>query len=493
MNLKKLALFFTIMASLIFTMTISASAEFTDIDSENTALVEAVDALSEKGVIKGITQTQFGPGQPVTREEMAVFIYRMQKKGTLAKNNSSSPFKDVQNSSNLATITWAYYNGYINGISETEFNPNGPVSLADCYAMLVRMLGYEKKLPINYPDGYITIAEEIGLSENINKNADDELSRGDVAIILNNVLNKKVHPLDDKKILFIGNSHTYYGATVKTINWTVDEPMILRRFGDTGLFYKMCRQNGANITVDNWSWSGHSLADMFSGNCQNNGRHPGYDHLADLRQYSDMNYDYVVIQPQSRVEDINTHKEEIKCIFDIFREVNPDVEFIYSICPIFYTRSDELDKAFTDAIDKIADEFDLKVANWGKLIADMMSGVAIVENSTQEYVYNSFIVSKSASDGYHPNILSGYIQTQMIYSILSGEEAFGEDYALYADKALVEKILKDNYTYDNISDADSETKLKGDDLTNFPEIFKSKADMAGIQKLIDEYLKADNK
>ena len=53
-------------------------------------------------------------------------------------------------------------------------------------------------------------------------------------------------------------------------------------------------------------------------------------------------------------------------------------------------------------------------------------------------------------------------------------------------------VLRDYYTYDNISPAESETKLTGDDLTNFPEVFASKADMTGIQKLIDEYLK-DNK
>ena len=35
---------------------------------------------------------------------------------------------------------------------------------------------------------------------------------------------------------------------------------------------------------------------------------------------------------------------------DIFRENNPDVKFVYSICPRFYTRADALDKIFTDNI-----------------------------------------------------------------------------------------------------------------------------------------------
>ena len=51
-------------------------------------------------------------------------------------------------------------------------------------------------------------------------------------------------------------------------------------------------------------------------------------------------------------------------------------------------------------------------------------------------------------------------------------------------------VLKNYYKYDNLSPAESETKLTGDDLTNFPEIFASKTEMEGIQKLIDEYIQA---
>jgi hypothetical protein len=319
--------------------------------------------------------------------------------------------------------------------------------------------------------------------------------------ILYNAVTPRVydHILDGKKILFIGNSYTYYGHLVETRTWDVKNiKSLLNRFNDKeGGFYQLCKQNGADISITNWSWSGHSLKDMFSGNCQNKDRHPGYDHLADLRKYTDMVYDYVVIQPQSRVADIKEHEEEIKYICDIFREKNSDVKFVYSICPRFYTRADALDKIFTDNIYAIADKYDLMVANWGKLIADILSGEATVENSTEKYTNNTFIVSKSEADGYHPNTLTGYITTQMIYSLITGEEAVGEDYTFYTDASLgsffnLEKVLKNYYTYDNISPAESENKLTGDDLTNFPEIFASKTDMAGIQKLIDEYINANN-
>lgn len=501
MKIKNTILVFTVIISVVFTMFITANASFADIKSENSALSKAVDVLVSKGITKGMTQTEFGIDELVTREQMAGLIYHMQN-GTdaIVDGENTTNFADVDNPEFYSAISWASENGIIKGISETEFNPKAPVTLRDCYTMLVRMFGYEKKAPLSYPQSYISIAENIGLSQNINKSSyTDELTRGDVAIILNNALNKKPHALDGKKILLIGNSYTYYGCTGLSWGYDVEDIETMKlRFEDPGYLYQLCRINGADATVANWSWSGHSLADMFSGNCQNNKGHNGHDHLADLRKYSDMNYDYVVIQPQSRVTDIEEHRGQIKYITDVFREVNPNVEFVYSICPMFYTRADEVDKAYTDVLYSIADEYGLKVANWGKLVADILSGKATVENATQDYTKNTFIVSKSETDGYHPNLLMGYVSTQMIYSIITGEDAFGQDTSFCLDGNLHIWFDPDfifnkqkYYKYDNISPNDSETKLFGDELTNFPEVFNSQEDMLGIQKLIDEYIKAE--
>ena len=497
-----------ILSAILACHMILSAASFTAFAEENTEVVEktalekAITNLEELGIAKGITEDDFGEELKVSREQMAAFIYRLKNNGASLENaENTTSFSDLKDPTFFGMIAWANNEGIIKGISETAFNPAGGITLQDCYTMVVRTLGYKN---LAYPDGYIIKAKEKGLSANISKaiGNSDYLTRGDVAIILYNAVTPPVvdHALDGKKILFIGNSFTYYGHMVQSRHWDVNkkEEAILARFNDElGGFYQLCKQNGADISVTNWAWSGHSLKDTFSGNCQNKDRHPGYDHLADLKKYTDMYYDYVVIQPQSRVSDVAEHKNEIKYICDVFREVNPNVEFVYSICPRFYTRADEIDKAFTDSIDGIADEYELKVANWGKLIADILSGEATVENSMQVYTNNTFIVSKSEADGYHPNTLTGYITTQMIYSLITGEEAVGEDYTFYTDASLggkfnLDTVLETYYTYDNISPAESETKLTGDDLTNFPEIFASKTEMEGIQKLIDKYVKAYN-
>ena len=467
-------------------------ASFADIDAANAPLANAVDFLLESGITKGVIETEFGANQNVTRQQMAAFIYRAKNNGESPEGgDNTTPFTDLDDPTFYAMISWANESGIIKGVSATEFNPKGGIILQDAYTMLVRALGYEDNFA--YPDDYISKAAEIGLGKNIDSSLTSQLSRGEVAIVLHNAFGKKSnHMLNGKKIIFIGNSFTYYGKTVIDAWNNVDEEVMLTRFDDKCYFYQLCAQNGASVTVTNWTWGGHTLGDTFGGSCSADRGHDGHDHLADLKRLCDMNYDYVVIQPGSGDTDA-TALEWIKKIQKMFRDVNPDVEFVYNIHPRYYLRASDNDKLLVAAIDSTVKECGLTLANWGVIVSDIISGAAKVENATQEYSKNSFIISKSKTDGYHPNMLSGYITTQVVYSAVTGEKALGEDYSFCTDASVhdkfsVQEFLDKYYTYDNLSDEKSETKLTGDDLTNFPEVFASPADMAGIQKLIDAYL-----
>ncbi len=501
MKFKKTILIFGVMISILFTSFIGVNAEFTDINSEDSVLAKAVDVITAKGITKGISDTEFGTEEMVTREQMAAFVYRMVNDGaSLEGGENETAFTDLDDPTFYAMISLANKEGVIKGVSETQFNPKGNITLQDCYTIVLRALGHKN---LAYPDGFITKAKEKGLTANISESIENDefLTRGDVAIILHNAISlDKDHVLDGKKVLFIGNSYTYYGNMVQTYTWDIkNEEMLHHRFKyELGGFYRLCQQNGANVSVTNWTYGSHTLQDLFGGGCFDKNRHPGYDHLADLRKYTDMNFDYVVIQAPTggAITNIEDYKCLLGYVCNIFREVNPDVEIIYSVPTLLYTQPDVRGTEILEAKDAIISEFNLTEANWGKLIADILSGEATVENSTQEYTNNTFLVSKSADDGFHPNLLTGYIGTQMIYSLITGEKAVGQDYSSYTDASFgggfdVEKFVKTYYTYDNISPAESETKLTGDDLTNFPEIFASKTEMEGIQKLIDEYINAN--
>lgn len=502
MKFKKTILIFGVMISILFTSFIGVNAEFTDINPENSALNEAIDVLSAKGIAKGINDTEFGTDENVTREQMAAFIYRMVNECASPEGRENETmFTDLDDPTFYAMISWANKEDIIKGVSERKFNPKGNITLQDCYTMVIRALGNKN---LTYPEGYIVKAYEKGLTANISSDIknNDFLTRGDVAIILYNAITPLVndHVLDGKKIIFIGNSYTYYGNMVQTRTWDPsNNDIMLQRFNnELGGFYRLCSQNGANVFVTNWTYGSHTLQDLFGGGCFDKNRHPGYDHLEDLRKYSDMHYDYVVIQAPTggAITNIEDYKCLLGYVCNIFREVNPDVKIIYSVPTLLYTQSDVRGTEILEANDAIISEFNLTEANWGKLIYSILTGEATVENSTEEYTNNTFLVSKSADDGFHPNLLTGYISTQMIYSLITGEKAVGQDYSFYTDANFggnfnLETVLKTYYTYDNISPAESETKLTGDDLTNFPEVFASKSEMTGIQKLIDEYINAN--
>ena len=116
---------------------------------------------------------------------------------------------------------------------------------------------------------------------------------------------------------------------------------------------------------------------------------------------------------------------------------------------------------------------------FGSLVEDVIAGRATVEGSELTYTRNSFIISQSASDGYHPNMLSGYLTSLMAYCAVTGESAVGQPYAFCTDSTVESAFNADTYV----------TKYyKNGATTNMKEIFASETDMAGLQALADQYL-----
>jgi hypothetical protein len=171
------------------TFAFTATASFDDILVDNEALYDAVELLDTLGVAKGTTDTTFSPNELVTRQQMAAFTYRLMKAGRSAEGGvNTTQFTDLVDSTYFNMISWANNAGIIKGISATEFNPTGNITLQDAYVMLVRALGYENDEALVYPHGYIDTAESIGLDENISTTIGytDSLTRGDIAILLYN-------------------------------------------------------------------------------------------------------------------------------------------------------------------------------------------------------------------------------------------------------------------------------------------------------------------
>ena len=94
-----------------------------------------IEALAKRGIINGKTDTSFDPQGTMTRAEFATIITR----GLGLTKNNSSDFCDVTaNDWFYSYVNTAYYYGIINGVSDTEFNPNGTITREEAAVMVMR-------------------------------------------------------------------------------------------------------------------------------------------------------------------------------------------------------------------------------------------------------------------------------------------------------------------------------------------------------------------
>ncbi len=180
-----------VVSSMAFT-TSAATTKFEDVDADNEALVKAVDLLSYMGIAKGKSETNFGADELVTREQFALFMYRLMKGGKDAPAGASNTtqFKDLEDPTYFYAIAWATAEGIVKGKSNTTFGPKDPITLQEAYTMVVRALDWDEDQGLVYPFGFINVAEQDGVELDAGLASDlgytDELTRGDMAIILYN-------------------------------------------------------------------------------------------------------------------------------------------------------------------------------------------------------------------------------------------------------------------------------------------------------------------
>ncbi|MBQ8391122.1 MAG: hypothetical protein IJX50_01080 [Clostridia bacterium] len=287
------------------------------------------------------------------------------------------------------------------------------------------------------------------------------------------VITTSKHPLDGKKVLFIGNSYTYYGRTVEH---NTKYNTLSKRSNDTGSFYQLCKANGADVSVTNWTYSGHTISELFDGPCTYEScKWKGLNHEDEL---TDRYYDYVFVSPTSGLRDEeNTFISSFEYIMDMFRAENPDVKFIClgNLAAYGINSTDKLYPGILASYKPLSEK-GVIIANWGEIANDILTGKVTVPGATQTYDKNSFIVK----DGHHPNMLAGYLTTLIAYCAITGESAVGQPYDYYFDKSLAPTI--------DISGYVDYYYVNGDADSNFPEIFASTSDMNGLQQLVDEYL-----
>lgn len=193
-NLKRVLVIGLAAVMLVVALSMSAFAaqsKFTDVNTNDETLTNAVSLLEGLGITKGTSATTFGTNEYVTRAQMAAFIYRLMHTGkSLEGGYNHTAFEDLFDDTYFGMISWADAMGIIKGKSATEFDPDGSITLQDAYTMLIRALGYENGEVLSYPHSHIGLAEQKGidLGEGLPSKVeyDTKLTRGNVAVLLYN-------------------------------------------------------------------------------------------------------------------------------------------------------------------------------------------------------------------------------------------------------------------------------------------------------------------
>ncbi len=98
---------------------------------------EAVNYLADKGIVNGKTATTFEPNAQITRAEFVKILAGAAEADV--SGLSTAKFSDVDSGSWYAPcIAWGVENGIINGVSDTQFQPNGCITRQDMAAMIKR-------------------------------------------------------------------------------------------------------------------------------------------------------------------------------------------------------------------------------------------------------------------------------------------------------------------------------------------------------------------
>lgn len=110
--------------------------------SQGAWYAEAIRWASSEGLVEGYSAQRFGPGDPITREQMATLLHRYcQYKGYSADGSGDlSGYTDLASVSGYAleAMEWAVGTGLIQGTSETTLSPRTDMNRAWAAVLLTR-------------------------------------------------------------------------------------------------------------------------------------------------------------------------------------------------------------------------------------------------------------------------------------------------------------------------------------------------------------------
>ena len=121
----------------------SGDSGFSDVET-GTWYTDAVAWAAQNGIVNGVSDTQFAPGDDITREQLAVILYRYAtyQGYDVSQRADLSGFVDAGTISTYAqeALSWASAQGLVLGFEDGSLRPQGTASRAQIAAVLMRFL-----------------------------------------------------------------------------------------------------------------------------------------------------------------------------------------------------------------------------------------------------------------------------------------------------------------------------------------------------------------
>lgn len=113
------------------------AGSFRDVTSAHWAFA-SVERAAELGLVTGYSDGTFRPDSHVTRAQFVLMLWRMCGKPAAAK---AASFADASADWYQDALSWAVEKGYVNGLSDTRFGPDAPITRQQAMAILFRLNG----------------------------------------------------------------------------------------------------------------------------------------------------------------------------------------------------------------------------------------------------------------------------------------------------------------------------------------------------------------
>ena len=152
---------------------------------------DEINSLAKLEIIRGDENGNFNPDKTLTRAEFATLICRIRGEEDEALKIIKSSFSDVpSNHWACGYITKATELGIVNGYGNNKFGPSDDLTYEQAVTVLVRAWGYEDMVTPagDYPNGYLKIAEKIGIMNGVEIKIGSKIPRKIVAVLIYNTV-----------------------------------------------------------------------------------------------------------------------------------------------------------------------------------------------------------------------------------------------------------------------------------------------------------------